>query len=97
MLGLPVGVRACLFDLDRVLTQTAEVHAAAWKEAFDSFCVSERDRAMKANRGWQPYPEWHSYSFPRQRANRLTQLIKSALIIVRAAGRRTRLMSDYDR
>lgn len=35
MLGLPDGVRACLFDLDGVLTQTAEVHAAAWKEMFD--------------------------------------------------------------
>src|ERR1039458_7836783 len=37
MLGLPDGVRACLFDLDRVLTQTAKVHAAAWKEMFDGY------------------------------------------------------------
>ncbi len=36
-LGLPPIVRACLFDLDGVLTQTAEVHAAAWKEMFDAF------------------------------------------------------------
>lgn len=35
--GLPPQVRACLFDLDGVLTQTAAVHAAAWKEAFDEF------------------------------------------------------------
>ncbi len=35
MLGLPDGVRACLFDLDGVLTETAKVHAAAWKEMFD--------------------------------------------------------------
>ena len=28
-------MRACLFDLDGVLTQTATVHAAAWKETFD--------------------------------------------------------------
>src|SRR5439155_11760046 len=28
-LGLPSAVRACLFDLDGVLTQTAKVHAAA--------------------------------------------------------------------
>jgi beta-phosphoglucomutase family hydrolase len=27
----------CLFDLDGVLTQTAKVHAAAWKEMFDTF------------------------------------------------------------
>jgi beta-phosphoglucomutase family hydrolase len=37
MLGLPDGVRACLFDLDGVLTQTAKVHAAAWKEMFDAY------------------------------------------------------------
>jgi beta-phosphoglucomutase family hydrolase len=37
VLGLPSTVRACLFDLDGVLTKTATVHAAAWKEMFDSF------------------------------------------------------------
>ena len=30
-LGLPRGIRACLFDLDGVLTHTAKLHAAAWK------------------------------------------------------------------
>lgn len=29
--------RAVLFDLDGVLTDTASLHAAAWKETFDSF------------------------------------------------------------
>jgi beta-phosphoglucomutase family hydrolase len=37
MLGLPAGIEACLFDLDGVLTQTAKVHAAAWKEMFDAY------------------------------------------------------------
>jgi beta-phosphoglucomutase family hydrolase len=37
MFGLPDGVRACLFDMDGVVTQTAVVHAAAWKEMFDDF------------------------------------------------------------
>ena len=37
MLGLPDGIAACLFDLDGVLTQTAKVHAAAWKEMFDAY------------------------------------------------------------
>lgn len=36
-LGLPGGIRACLFDLDGVLTQTAKVHAGAWREMFDAF------------------------------------------------------------
>ena len=37
MLGLPDGVTACLFDLDGVLTQTAKVHAGAWKQMFDEY------------------------------------------------------------
>lgn len=45
MLGLPDGTRACLFDLDGVLTDTASVHAAAWKQMFDDYlrARSERD------------------------------------------------------
>lgn len=37
---LPSAVRACLFDLDGVLTKTAVVHAAAWKEMFDGYLRS---------------------------------------------------------
>ncbi|MFW6690665.1 HAD family hydrolase [Streptomyces sp. MAR4 CNX-425] len=36
-LGLPAAIRTCLFDLDGVITDTASVHAAVWKEAFDAF------------------------------------------------------------
>ncbi len=39
---LPGGIRACLFDLDGVLTRTSTVHAAAWKEMFDAYL---RERA----------------------------------------------------
>ncbi|WP_375501142.1 HAD family hydrolase [uncultured Jatrophihabitans sp.] len=35
MLGLPDSVHVCLFDLDGVLTDTASVHRAAWKNTFD--------------------------------------------------------------
>ncbi|HEV7727735.1 MAG TPA: beta-phosphoglucomutase family hydrolase [Modestobacter sp.] len=46
MLGLPDDIRACLFDLDGVLTQTAKVHQAAWKRTFDEF-LRRRDPAAK--------------------------------------------------
>ncbi|MFE5406058.1 HAD family hydrolase [Streptomyces sp. NPDC056580] len=39
-LGLPDSIQACLFDLDGVVTRTAVVHAAAWKETFDAFLSS---------------------------------------------------------
>ena len=42
MLGLPDQIKGCLFDLDGVLTPTAKVHSAAWKQMFDGFL---RDRA----------------------------------------------------
>jgi beta-phosphoglucomutase family hydrolase len=44
MLGLPEGTRACLFDLDGVLTDTASVHAAAWKQMFDDYLRARADR-----------------------------------------------------
>ncbi|MCG6494934.1 HAD family phosphatase [Kitasatospora sp. A2-31] len=44
MLGLPDDIRAFLFDLDGVLTQTAKVHAAAWKDTFDAFLRAEAAR-----------------------------------------------------
>lgn len=43
-LGLPEGVRGCLFDLDGVLTQTARQHATAWKRAFDEFLAGRAER-----------------------------------------------------
>ncbi|MFL5928812.1 MAG: beta-phosphoglucomutase family hydrolase [Gaiellaceae bacterium] len=50
--GLPEGIKACLFDLDGVLTQTATVHAAAWKEMFDAFL---RDRSEAAGEPFVPF------------------------------------------
>ena len=52
MLGLPPGIRGCLFDLDGVLTQTAKVHDAAWKEMFDGFL---RRRARQTSQQFVPF------------------------------------------
>lgn len=43
--ALPDHIRACLFDLDGVLTQTAKLHAQAWKELFDTYLL-ERSRQV---------------------------------------------------
>jgi beta-phosphoglucomutase family hydrolase len=45
VLGLPDSIRACLFDLDGVLTRTATVHFAAWKRTFDEFLRARDPRA----------------------------------------------------
>lgn len=52
MLGIPDRIRACLFDLDGVLTQTAKVHAAAWKEMFDDYL---RERAARCGERFVPF------------------------------------------
>src|SRR6266705_5926804 len=58
MLGLPDGVRACLFDLDGVLTQTAKVHAAAWKRIFDDYL---RERAHRTGEAFVPFDAIRDY------------------------------------
>jgi beta-phosphoglucomutase family hydrolase len=58
MLGLPDGVRTCLFDLDGVLTQTAKVHAAAWKEMFDAYL---RQRAQGGGEPFRAFDEVEDY------------------------------------
>jgi len=57
-LGLPDRIRACLFDLDGVLTQTAKVHAAAWKAMFDAYL---RDRATGSHQEFVPFDEVTDY------------------------------------
>jgi beta-phosphoglucomutase family hydrolase len=52
MLGLPEGVTTCLFDLDGVLTQTAKVHAAAWKQTFDAYL---KERAAREGTEFVPF------------------------------------------
>ncbi len=52
MIGLPGSMRACLFDLDGVLTRTATVHAAAWKEMFDGYL---RERAARTGEEFVPF------------------------------------------
>ena len=52
MLGLPDAIRVCLFDLDGVLTKTAKVHAAAWKEMFDAYL---KERAARTGGQFVPF------------------------------------------
>jgi beta-phosphoglucomutase family hydrolase len=55
VIDLPDGVTACLFDLDGVLTQTAKVHAKAWKESFDA------ELRRREGDGFKPFDIRHDY------------------------------------
>jgi beta-phosphoglucomutase family hydrolase len=59
MLKLPEGMTACLFDLDGVITQTAKLHSAAWKQMFDDFL---RERAERTG---EPFEEFTPHDYDR--------------------------------
>src|ERR671915_454769 len=72
MLKLPPGITACLFDLDGVLTQTAKLHAAAWKEMFDEFL---RERAEETGEELVPFDstDYDKYVDGRPRTQRCSR------------------------
>ncbi|MET0423641.1 MAG: beta-phosphoglucomutase family hydrolase [Actinoplanes sp.] len=77
MLGLPPQVTACLFDLDGVLTQTALVHNAAWKQTFDAFL---RDWSAQHGQEFVPFDsgaDYHDYVDGRQRADGVRTFLSS--------------------
>lgn len=73
MIGLPEQVTACLFDLDGVLTGTAELHRQAWKETFDAF-LRQRD-----GDGFRPFTDrdYAEYVDGRPRADGVREFLSS--------------------
>ncbi len=61
MFGLRDGVTACLFDMDGVVTQTAVVHAAAWKEMFDDFLRQHAERTGTEFVPFDAHTEYDAY------------------------------------
>ncbi|MDO0924488.1 beta-phosphoglucomutase family hydrolase [Streptomyces sp. TG1A-8] len=73
-LGLPDTITACLFDLDGVVTKTAVVHAAAWKETFDAFL---RDREGERARPFDEVADYDEYVDGRPRADGVRAFLDS--------------------
>jgi len=61
MLGLPDGVVACLFDMDGVVTKTATVHAAAWKDMFDEFLHQQATQTGTVFVPFNPVKDYDDY------------------------------------
>jgi beta-phosphoglucomutase family hydrolase len=77
VLGLPDGIRGCLFDLDGVLTQTAKVHDAAWKEMFDDYL---RERSRKTGEPFVPFDpvaDYDTYVDGKPRADGTRSFLES--------------------
>jgi beta-phosphoglucomutase family hydrolase len=69
---LPEHVKACLFDLDGVLTQTAKVHAAAWQEMFDDFLKAHAQQTGTRFVPFDPVADYDEYvdGLPREDGTR---------------------------
>lgn len=75
LLGLPLDVRACLFDLDGVLTDTASVHRRAWKAMFDDFL-----RRRSSDSSFTPFDaeaDYLSYVDGKKRADGVRSFLDS--------------------
>ncbi|MFI6035013.1 beta-phosphoglucomutase family hydrolase [Streptomyces sp. NPDC051315] len=73
-LGIPDTIQACLFDLDGVVTRTAVVHAAAWKETFDAFL---REREGEDFRPFDTAGDYDEYVDGRPRADGVRTFLAS--------------------
>jgi beta-phosphoglucomutase family hydrolase len=77
MLGLPDHVTACLFDLDGVLTPTAEVHKAAWEEMFNAYLRQRSEHTGEPFVPFDPGPDYHTYVDGKARADGVRSFLTS--------------------
>jgi len=76
-LGLPDSIRACLFDLDGVLTQTAKEHAAAWKQMFDAYLEERAKRTASEFVPFDPVDDYDAYIDGKLRADGTRSFLQS--------------------
>jgi beta-phosphoglucomutase family hydrolase len=77
MLGLPDGIEACLFDLDGVLTRTAKVHAAAWKQMFDEYLQARAERTGEDFVPFDTGPDYNEYVDGKPRYDGVRSFLES--------------------
>jgi beta-phosphoglucomutase family hydrolase len=61
MLGLPDGITATLFDMDGVITNTATVHDAAWKQTFDEYLEARAKQTGQPFIPFDPVKDYDTY------------------------------------
>jgi beta-phosphoglucomutase family hydrolase len=76
-LGLPEKVRACLFDLDGVLTDTASVHTKAWKAMFDDFLSQRAERTGDEFVPFDPGADYRKYVDGKKREDGVKSFLDS--------------------
>ena len=74
-LRLPRRISACLFDLDGVLTRTAELHAAAWKQMFDEYLSRRAAERGETLVPFDPVVDYDKYVDGRPRLDGTRQFL----------------------
>lgn len=77
MLGLPDSARACLFDMDGVLTNTAVVHARAWKQMFDAYLKERSERTGEPFREFDEGDDYIRYVDGKPRSAGVASFLES--------------------
>jgi beta-phosphoglucomutase family hydrolase len=88
--GLPNATRACLFDLDGVLTDTAKLHAAAWKSMFDRFLKVRAEETGTAFAAFDEVADYDAYVDGKSRADGIRSFVVSRGIDLPEGGPRDR-------
>lgn len=81
-IGLPAGSTTCLFDLDGVITKTAVVHGAAWKEMFDAYLASRNDLSEDQSRPFDPRTDYDRYVDGKPRYDGVRSFLASREITI---------------
>jgi beta-phosphoglucomutase family hydrolase len=77
VLGLPEKVRACLFDMDGVLTDTASVHTKAWKAMFDDYLSQRAQRTGDKFVPFDPAADYRTYVDGKKREDGVRSFLES--------------------
>ena len=78
----PGGYEAWLFDLDGVITDTARVHAAAWKGTFDEYLTVVSERQERSYEPFKIDPDYYRYVDGKPRYAGVDSFLRSRGIIV---------------
>lgn len=71
---------AVLFDMDGVITDTADAHAAAWQRLFDEFLKARAERLGEEFRPFDPHQEYRRYVDGKPRMDGVRSFLESRSI-----------------
>jgi beta-phosphoglucomutase family hydrolase len=74
---LPVRIQACLFDLDGVLTETATLHAEAWKAMFDAYLRERAESTGEPFHSFDAIADYEAYVDGKPRADGVRSFLAS--------------------